>query len=166
MRYTQVCLLRQRSFQVGEELVRPTNSITSGNGWYALKRYACGVYMSEFNRAWSNDIGATDIMFTAALQGQDTRTLSINGVDIPYDAFSNAYMKCAFWNGTSASTSPGTNGCYNTMLNVAPHIYNNLFSGNLDIQIITGRSCFPTVNMGQATISNNSLSAKYRWDIR
>ena len=44
-----------------------------------------------------------------ALQGQQTRTLSINGVNIPHDTFSNAYMKCAFWNGAGAVTSPGTN---------------------------------------------------------
>ena len=44
------------------------------------------------------------ILCLQALQGQQTRTLAINGVNIPYDAFSNAYMNCAFWNGTAAST--------------------------------------------------------------
>ena len=121
----------------------PTNSITSGNGWYAVRGYACGVFTGQFNQMWSNDIGATDVMFTAALQGQQTRTLSINGTNIPYDAFSNAYMKCAFWNGTGASSSPGTNSCHDTMLNVPPHVYNNQFSGNLTIQVVTGVACYP-----------------------
>ena len=60
----------------------PTNGIDYGNGWYAIRGYACGNFTGQFNHYWTNDIAATDIMFTAALQGQQTRTLSINGVDI------------------------------------------------------------------------------------
>ena len=121
----------------------PTNGIDYGNGWYAIRGYACGNFTGQFNHYWTNDIGATDIMFTAALQGQQTRTLSINGTNIPYDAFSNAYMKCAFWNGTGASAGPGTNQCHSSKIDVAPHVYNNQFSGNLDIQVVTGVACSP-----------------------
>ena len=28
--------------------------------------------------------------------------------------------------------------CHETMLDIAPHVYNNQFSGNLTIQIVTG----------------------------
>ena len=87
-------------------------------------------------------------MLIAALQGQQTRTLAINGTNISYDAFSNAYMKCAFWNASGTSTSPGTNQCHSTYLNVDPHVYNNQFSGNLNIQIVTGVSCSPDCQHG------------------
>ena len=126
----------------------PSNSVSSGNGLYSIRGYACGNYTGQFNRMWANDIGATDIMFTAALQGQQTRTLSINGSNIPYDTFSNAYMNCAFWNGVGAVSSPGTNLCHETMLNVAPHVYNNQFSGNLTIEIVTGEGCSPDCQHG------------------
>ena len=71
-------------------------------------------------------------------------TLSINGTSITYDVYSN----CAFWNGAGAAVSPGVNQCYSTMLNVEPHIYNDQFSGNLNIEVVTGFSCYPNCQYG------------------
>ena len=131
----------------------PAVDIITGNGWFAFHGYTCSLVAGnfwnvQFNQTWINDIGATDVMFTAALQGQQIHTLQINGTNIPYDAFDNSYMKCAFWNGSSASISPATNQCHSTMLNVDPKVYNNQFSGNLNIQVVTGSPCSPDCQHG------------------
>ena len=109
---------------------------------------ACGNFTGQFTLSWGNNIGATDVMFIAALQGQQTRTLKINGGNIPYDAFSNAYMKCAFWNASATSSNPGTNKCNRAYLNVEPHVYNGKFPDNLSMVITTGISCYPYCQHG------------------
>ena len=34
----------------------PTNGIDYGNGWYAIRGYACGNFTGQFNHYWTNDI--------------------------------------------------------------------------------------------------------------
>ena len=140
---TLIGLLRPNCFQGMVDI-----DVASGNGWYAVQGFLCsiagGQSYAQFNQSWFNDIGATDIMFTAALQGSQMHTLSINGTSITYDVYSN----CAFWNGAGAAVSPGVNQCYSTMLNVEPHIYNDQFSGNLNIEVVTGFSCYPNCQYG------------------
>ena len=121
----------------------PNININLLNDLYTLKGYACGVFTSQYTISWQNTIGATDVMFTAALQGQQTHTLVVNGTNVTYDAFSNAYMKCAFWNGSATSTSPDVNQCHSTVLNEPPSVHNDMFSGNLSINITVGASCSP-----------------------
>ena len=126
----------------------PSISFPQGNGRYAARGYACGNYTGRYTLTWVNDLEATDVMFIAALQGQQVHTLTLNGTSIGYSAFSNAYMKCAFWNASATSASPGTNGCFETYLDVQPSIYNGYLSGNLTMIVTTGEACSPDCQHG------------------
>jgi large repetitive protein len=126
----------------------PNIGFPDGEGWYAAHGYACGIYTARYTLSWINGLGATDVMFTAALQGQETHTLTLNGSSVAYDAFSNAYMKCAFWNASASSASPATNECHETYLDAEPQIYNGQLSGDLSIVATTGASCSPDCSHG------------------
>ena len=123
----------------------PNTFIADANGWRSIRGYACGNFTADFDIYWSNSIGATDVMFLAAVQGQQVHQLFINGALKPHNAFSNAYMTCAFWNGTATSTSPGTNECWKTALNTTPLVYNGVISpsADLNLSVTSGTSCSP-----------------------
>ena len=126
----------------------PTTQIVDANGYYGIHGYACGNFTAKWTIGWTNILGADDVMFIATLQGQSIRTLTVNGSNMPYDAFSDAYMKCAFWNGTGASVNPGTNQCHNTYLTAPPHVYRDSFSNDLVLQMVTGPACSPDCRYG------------------
>jgi hypothetical protein len=122
---------------------------SSANGFYRAHGYACGDHKIRWNIDWPNILDASDIRFTATLQGQQVQTLVLNGENLPYSGFSNAYMKCAFWNAVGALTSPGTNQCSNTSLDVSPAVYHDRLHGSdLTIRITTGYAASPDSDHG------------------
>ncbi len=126
----------------------PATGIVDANDFYGVHGYACGNFTAKWTIAWTNVLGAKDVMFIATLQGQSIRTLSVDGSNIPYDAFSDAYMKCAFWNGTGASANPGQNQCHDTYLTAPPHVYPDSFVDDLSIEMVTGPACSPDCRYG------------------
>jgi hypothetical protein len=120
----------------------------SANGWNGYLSYACGNVTFSLILDWKNTLAAKDLMFIATLQGQATRKLTIDGVNAPYTGFSNAYMKCAFWNGPGKYTAPAQNMCWKTSLDVAPKVYLGKVGANLNITMTTGPACSPDCKHG------------------
>lgn len=125
-----------------------TSEIQTSIGWHAVQGYACGTFIAAFSINWTNDLGATDVMFTAALQGVSTRVLRINGANVAADATSGGAAPCGYYNGTGVSLVPGVNQCHQTYLDEPAHMAVGQLSGNLSLQIITGRGCEPSCSYG------------------
>jgi hypothetical protein len=120
------------------------------NGWHGLRSYACGVVTFSMTLGWVNTIGATDVMFIATLQGETTRTLTVNGTSISPNATGTdaGGATCVFYNAPGTSASPATNGCYTTYLDVAPVELTSAFTGDLSLVISTGPACAPSCSHG------------------
>lgn len=126
----------------------PTDFVA--NGWHGIRSYACGVVTFSLTLAWPNTIGATDVMFESVLQGETTRTLTVNGTAIAPNATGTdaGGATCVFYNAPGATASPATNGCYTTYLDVAPVVLTTAFTGDLSLVISTGPACAPTCSHG------------------
>jgi len=120
------------------------------NNWNGLQSYACGDVTFKLSIAWPNPIGAKDVMFIATLQGEVTRTLTINGNAVPSDASSKdvGNATCVFYNGTAKSVVPNNNGCWSLALAEPPHVYKNAVNGALLVELTTGRACTPDCQHG------------------
>ena len=128
---------------------QPPDISSSTNGYYRAVGYACGNHTIEWRINWANVLDATDIRFTAALQGQHVRNLSLSGVSLAPDAVSDAYMKCSFWNGTSVSADPPRNACHITSLNEPARVYSNVIVGrDVALSMVTGPGCLPDCQHG------------------
>jgi hypothetical protein len=122
----------------------------TANGWNGVRSYACGVVTFQLSFDWPNPIGATDVSFTATLQGQVTSSLAVNGTAIAADASStdSSGASCAFYNGGAASVAPAINQCWNTPLAAAPHVARGKLSGPLSLVLTTGPACAPDCSHG------------------
>jgi hypothetical protein len=122
----------------------------NANGWHGLTSYACGNVTLELALTWPNAIAATEVMLVATLQGESTRTLTINGTAVTASATGTdaGGATCAFYNATNMSASPALNACYTTYLDAPPRIVKGLLSGDLALTIRTGPSCAPTCSHG------------------
>lgn len=131
-----------------ESLTVPT--AFAANGWNGLRSYACGNVTFALTLQWANTLDATDVMFVAALQGEVTRMLTINGTSVAANATSTdaGGATCAFYNATGATASPAVNGCYETYLDAPPRVLADAFTGDLEIVVTTGPGCAPSCNHG------------------
>jgi len=122
------------------------------NGWHVIRGYSDGNSTVLFPITWTNLFAATDVIFIAALQGQNTRVLTINGVgytgNISNGTAASDSMICEYFNGTGLTANPGVNGCNSSYLDVSPRVFNSAFSGNLNISVTTGEACKPTCAYG------------------
>jgi hypothetical protein len=131
-----------------EELTVPTEFVA--NGWHGLRSYACGVVTFELALTWANPIGATDVMFVATLQGEQTRTLTINGAAIaPNASTADPYgATCVFYNATGTAQAHDVNGCHALYSTASPRIVTGALSGTFELVMTTGPACAPTCNHG------------------
>lgn len=132
----------------GTQTCTTTPAYFVANKWNGIRAYACGYATIKVSVSWSNILGATDVMFIAALQGETQHELSINGQKVLHDAFTSGYMKCFFWNSTATSATPKPNQCWSTSLDALPHVYKKKYTGNLTIDMVTGPSCLPSCQYG------------------
>ncbi len=114
-------------------------------GWNRLTGGACGTYTAEWTFTWPNRIGATEVRFVGAMQGQTVRTLEINGNETaPTAEVSVDGAWCAFWNGAGASTEPARNDCADTTLEVDAAVYPFSSSADLILTLTSGPAASPT----------------------
>jgi hypothetical protein len=120
------------------------------NGWRGLLAYACGVVTFELSLAWTNSIAATDVMFIATLQGETTRTVTVDGTAASANATATdaGGATCAFYNSTASAVSPALNGCFQTSLAAPPRVSAGVVSGDLAFVITTGPACAPSCQHG------------------
>ena len=116
--------------------------IVSEGDWRVVRGYVCGSAVLRMTLTWDGE--GTDVMFLATVQGQETHTVTVNGVDIPPDAETGAYMQCSFWNGEDERVYPEENECWSTVLDAAPHVeLDVLGEDGLALELSAGPSCSP-----------------------
>ena len=114
---------------------------TTGD-WRGVRAYSCGNDYISLDLTWDGE--GTDVMFLASVQGQETHTVTINGVDVPPDAQTNAYMQCSFWNGEDERVFPEENECWSTSLDAEPHVELDVLGEvGLALELEAGPSCSP-----------------------
>jgi hypothetical protein len=131
-----------------EQLTVPTAFVA--NGWHGLRSYACGVVTFDLALTWANPIAATEVMFIATLQGESTRTLTINGNAIAPSASTTdpAGATCVFYNATNTALAHDVNACHGLYSTEPPRIITGALSGMFELVITTGPACAPTCNHG------------------
>lgn len=130
----------------GSDSCPGTSVLVSHYGWYGVHFVRCGDMTIRTTLSWENDLGATDLMFTAVLEGYNTSTITADGIEIPEDAFTidAGGGRCGFYNGTDSSVVPPVATCHDTVIDAAPAVHNGAFVGDVDLEITTGAACQPT----------------------
>ncbi len=117
-------------------------------GWYGVHWQRCGDMTIRTTLSWANTLGATDLMFTATLAGQNTSTITADGVEMKEDAvtFDAGNGRCAFYNGTDSSVVTPIATCHDVSaaIDAAPAVHSGAFVGDVNIEITTGAACQPT----------------------
>ncbi len=127
------------------------NSFTKRGQWWYARGYACGNHRINYQIEFANLYGASDLAFVATLQGENFRSLSINGESKPATATTDPYMRCDFYNGNGIKASPSRNGCHSYVTDaMAPNVYPGAISGRavVKLNVIVGDGCKPDCNHG------------------
>ena len=119
------------------------------NGWRGLALHRCGDTSARLTVTWANPVGATDVMFIAATQGQN-QALLVDGTTISASGSTTdaADAHCGFWNGSDATATVAADQCWNTYLNAPPLLTHSTISGALMLEITAGPACLPTCSYG------------------
>jgi hypothetical protein len=106
-------------------------------------------YTNAYTLDWPNAFAASDLMFTASVQGELTHTLTVDGALIAADASSSPGV-CQFYSATGAGLPPGTplSSCYSVWLTAPPAIHLGSFTGALTVVVTVGPGCSATTCHG------------------
>lgn len=127
----------------GDGSCAATPLMFTADDWRGIRAYVCGSDTVTVMLSWLGE--ADDVMFLATAQGQETHTVTVNGIDIPPDALTDDYMQCAFWNEDGDRVFPEDNACWSTTLtDSTPHTELDVLDGDgLDLILEAGPSCSP-----------------------